>query len=52
MTNASSADGELDVVADGIAKVILDAAPIGSQMCAQPAGQIGPVTAIGEEGVS
>ena len=52
VANASSTDGELGVVADGIAAVILSAAPAGSQVCSQPAGQIGPVPVIGEEGVS
>lgn len=52
VANASSVDGELGVVADGIAAVILNAAAAGSRVPTQPAGQIRPAPVIGEESVS
>ena len=40
------------VVADGIAAIILNRASAASQVCTLPAGQVGPVPVIGEEGFS
>jgi hypothetical protein len=50
LANASSMGSELGVVADGITAIILNRASAGSQVCTLPAGQVGPVPVIGEEG--
>ena len=52
VANPASTEGELGVVADRIATVILNNEPAGSQICTLPAGRIGPVSVIGEKRVS